>query len=285
MKFSVNALMLYPKSLIYLSRQIRRLEEPSLKCVDLVHEEMVAIIQHCDFEIQQELLRFPKLHEKIIDAVTTLLRRRLPPTNTMVHNLVFIELAYINTRHPDFHEAQLIGTLMKNAEIDQKKKYAPNNALPAPDDEASSSSNELVKAKPGSSLALKLDANMIWSTSNKKAISQVSEAGDNMNDLDRLGGLSGPDVPANREVRLTSKEQRDCTVIEKLIRSYFLIVRKNIQDSVPKAIMYFLVNFVRDNLQSELVTHLYKKEDFDELLSESEHIAVHRKNELDIFTD
>ena len=289
---------------LLVKRQIRRLEEPSLKCVDLVHEEMVAIIQHCDFEIQQELLRFPKLHEKIIDVVTTLLRRRLPPTNTMVHNLVFIELAYINTRHPDFHEAQLIGTLMKNAEIDQKKKYAPNNALPAPDDEASSSSSELVKAKPGSSLALKLDANMIWSTSNKKAISQVSEAGDNMNDLDRLGDSSGPsslpnstaliqrksqhhqltkpvnllpDVPANREVRLTSKEQRDCTVIEKLIRSYFLIVRKNIQDSVPKAIMYFLVNFVRDNLQSELVTHLYKKEDFDELLSESEHIAVRRR--------
>ena len=30
------------------------------------------------------MLRFPKLHEKIVDVVTNLLRRRLPPTNTMV---------------------------------------------------------------------------------------------------------------------------------------------------------------------------------------------------------
>ena len=46
---------------------------------------------------------------------------------------------------------------------------------------------------------------------------------------------------------------------ERLIKSYFLIVRKNIQDSVPKAIMHFLVNYVQDNLQSELVSHLYKQ--------------------------
>ena len=37
-----------------------------------------------------------------------MLRRRLPETNRMVENLVGIELAYINTKHPDFHEAGLI---------------------------------------------------------------------------------------------------------------------------------------------------------------------------------
>ena len=30
------------------------------------------------------MLRFPKLHERIVDVVTNLLRHRLPPTNTMV---------------------------------------------------------------------------------------------------------------------------------------------------------------------------------------------------------
>lgn len=40
--------------------------------------------------------------------VTHLLRRRLPETNRMVENLVGIELAYINTKHPDFHEAGVI---------------------------------------------------------------------------------------------------------------------------------------------------------------------------------
>ena len=32
---------------------------------------------------------------------------------------------------------------------------------------------------------------------------------------------------------------------ERLIRKYFLIVRKNIQDTVPKAIMHFMVNYVK----------------------------------------
>ncbi|VDN34760.1 unnamed protein product [Dibothriocephalus latus] len=58
--------------------------------------------------IDQELLRFPNLHERIVDVVTSLLRKRLPPTNEMVTNLVSIELSYINTRHPDFTEALLL---------------------------------------------------------------------------------------------------------------------------------------------------------------------------------
>jgi len=68
---------------------------------------------------------------------------------------------------------------------------------------------------------------------------------------------------------------------ERLIRSYFYIVRKSIQDSVPKAVMHFLVNYVKDNLQSELVTHLYKDQ-AEALLIESEHIAVRRKETADM---
>ena len=98
---------------LLVKRQIRRLEDPSLRCVELVHEEMQRIIQHCGTEVQQEMLRFPKLHEKIIDVVTQLLRRRLPTTNSMVENLVQIELSYINSKHPDFHEAYLVGELFK----------------------------------------------------------------------------------------------------------------------------------------------------------------------------
>ena len=63
---------------------------------------------------------------------------------------------------------------------------------------------------------------------------------------------------------------------ERLIKSYFYIVRKSIQDSVPKAIMHFLVNFVKNNLQSELVSSLYKQEEISSLLSESEHIGQRR---------
>lgn len=42
---------------LLVKRQIRRLEEPSLRCVELIHEEMQRIIQHCGTEVQQEMLR------------------------------------------------------------------------------------------------------------------------------------------------------------------------------------------------------------------------------------
>lgn len=140
---------------LLVKRQIRRLEEPSLRCVELVHEEMQRIIQvynknkflclylfvininkiifkHCGTEVQQEMLRFPKLYERIVDVVTHLLRRRLPTTNCMVENLVAIELAYINTKHPDFHkDAALVPSLLKSMEMEEiitgrQKKNSPN---------------------------------------------------------------------------------------------------------------------------------------------------------------
>lgn len=37
---------------LLVKRQIRRLEEPGLRCIELVHEEMQRIVQHCGTEIQ-----------------------------------------------------------------------------------------------------------------------------------------------------------------------------------------------------------------------------------------
>lgn len=46
--------------------------------------------------------------------------------------------------------------------------------------------------------------------------------------------------------------------------------------------MHFLVNFVKDNVQSELVTHLYKSDKAEELLNESDHIAIRRREAADM---
>ncbi|CAN8006837.1 unnamed protein product, partial [Ixodes pacificus] len=295
---------------LLVKRQIRRLEEPSLRCVELVHEEMQRIIQHCGTEVQQEMLRFPKLHECIVEVVTQLLRRRLPAANTMVENLVAIELSYINTKHPDFHDAALAGTLAK--EVTKRNKVAEVNGLPA----ATAGEGDKQVA-PGGKVELYLKPlNEIWALRSLQALAlrpnapsealgwignvvgAVTAAGrgeSGANTPDQaspmhhpsLAAAGSPMKPVNllpEEVtptagsrKLSPREQRDCEVIERLIRSYFLIVRKNIQDSVPKAIMHFLVNFVKDNLQSELVTHLYKHDCFDQLLAESEHVAVRRR--------
>lgn len=65
---------------------------------------------------------------------------------------------------------------------------------------------------------------------------------------------------------------------EGLLDSYFNIVRKNIQDAIPKAIMFFLVSRSKNEMQNELISSLYKEQSFNSLLSESQDVVLKREN-------
>uniref|UniRef100_A0A8C4HKZ9 Interferon-induced GTP-binding protein Mx n=1 Tax=Dicentrarchus labrax TaxID=13489 RepID=A0A8C4HKZ9_DICLA len=246
---------------LLVKRQMKRLEEPSLRCVELVHEELQRIIQHCSSYSTQELLRFPKLHDSIVEVVTGLLRKRLPITNEMVHNLVSIELAYINTKHPDFTDAAQVSASVNSQQV---VIYSLQQLL----------TFIIYSARVNSrSCAEALDGGKRWK--NEKVAEEKAPAasfgspskGQAINLLDTA-------VPVSR--KLSAREQRDCEVIQRLIKCYFLIVRKSIQDSVPKTVMHFLVNFVKEHLQSELVGQLYKQPLLQELLIESQDTAQQR---------
>nr|CDS33699.1 dynamin 1 protein [Hymenolepis microstoma] len=240
---------------LLVKRQIRRLEEPSLRCVELVHEEMQRMIQHCG--TQQEMYRFPKLHERIVDVVTSLLRRRLQPTNEMVTNLVAIELSYINTRHPDFSNDVLIVRQQAPPGLNHLSLNDQPNKRPQQQQQAPR--RAVANLKPNS------------------VGEAVQEAGPSDNNT-TTGFYATPDIQTQvQQHQLTSVEKREVDLISHLIRSYFMIVLKNILDSVPKAIMNFLVNYVKDNLQSELVSNLYKNDQYDALLKESENVAQRRR--------
>ena len=75
---------------------------------------------------------------------------------------------------------------------------------------------------------------------------------------------------------LTSREHMEVDLVTNLIESYYGIVRDKIVDSVPKAIMHFLVNYVKGALQNEMVTQLWKRELYDELLQEDPIVASQR---------
>ncbi|EJU03783.1 hypothetical protein DACRYDRAFT_49126 [Dacryopinax primogenitus] len=79
--------------------QIKLLEGPSLRCVELVYEELVKICHNCT---STELQRFPRLHARLIDVISELLQERLGPTSEYASSLIDIQAAYINTNHPAF---------------------------------------------------------------------------------------------------------------------------------------------------------------------------------------
>ncbi|XP_050362808.1 dynamin-1-like protein isoform X2 [Nymphalis io] len=312
---------------LLVKRQIRRLEDPSLRCVELVHEEMQRIVQHCGTEVQQEMQRFPRLHQRIVDVVTQLLRTRLPATNSMVENLVAIELAYINTKHPDFHrEAALVSGLLKSTDgLVEEHSPMYRQKTPRP-----TSTPQFLRQMGERGSVLVLLAKVMDTYQHVPAITDGHDRSPPSNESPATPQVNGspenkamtpqkpvnllPEVPSQTSRKLSDREQHDCDVIggrsdhttyqkcntmtvegismmhlsqmgdlvERLIKSYFYIVRKSIKDSVPKAVMHFLVNFVKDNLQSELVTHLYKSDQAENMLNESEHIAQRRKEAADM---
>ncbi|XP_041826443.1 dynamin-1a isoform X4 [Melanotaenia boesemani] len=100
-------------------KQIQKLKEPTLKCIDMVVSELTFTIQKCS----QKLAQYPMLREEMERIVTQHIRDRENRTKDQVLLLIDIELSYMNTNHEDF-----IGFANAQQRINQisKKKAAGN---------------------------------------------------------------------------------------------------------------------------------------------------------------
>ncbi|KAI0923560.1 hypothetical protein AcV5_009066 [Taiwanofungus camphoratus] len=128
--------------------QIKLLEAPSLRCVELVYEELVKICHSCT---SIELQRFPRLHSQLVEVVSELLRERLGPTTEYTRSLIDIQTAYINTNHPAFISgsaaaAQQVATVppkqvprRDKMELIQPSSVTSANGVTSPDDEEDTS--------------------------------------------------------------------------------------------------------------------------------------------------
>ncbi|KAK4188345.1 Dynamin central region-domain-containing protein [Podospora australis] len=100
--------------------QIKLLEVPSQRCVELVYEELIKICHTCG---STELSRFPRLQAKLIEVVSDLLRERLGPASTYVESLISIQRAYINTNHPNFlGAAAAMSNVVSNKQERERKR-------------------------------------------------------------------------------------------------------------------------------------------------------------------
>lgn len=84
---------------LLVKRQVSRLDEPSMQCIELVYDELQRIVSQLE---SKELLRFANLREAVVDVVNNLLQKCRSPTKEMIANIIALELAYVNTNHPDF---------------------------------------------------------------------------------------------------------------------------------------------------------------------------------------
>ncbi|XP_059191874.1 dynamin-2-like isoform X4 [Centropristis striata] len=104
-------------------KQIIKLKDPCLKCVDLVVTELAALIRKCT----EKLGSYPRLREETERIVTTYVRERDSKTKDQVLLLIDIELSYINTNHEDF--IGFANAQQRTAANATKKRVMPNQVI------------------------------------------------------------------------------------------------------------------------------------------------------------
>eukprot|EP00727_Mastigamoeba_balamuthi_P010764 m51a1_g631 putative dynamin like protein (742) ;mRNA; r:147922-150599 len=111
-------------------QQVSRLEDPSLSCVDYVYDELHRIVGQLE---ATHLSRYENLRKAVVDVVHDLLSANRVPAREMVRNLIRIELAHINTAHPDFIGGERAVALVsaKLANASRGSDAAAALALPA----------------------------------------------------------------------------------------------------------------------------------------------------------
>ncbi|XP_073941423.1 dynamin-1 shibire isoform X3 [Choristoneura fumiferana] len=79
-------------------KQIGRLKEPCLKCVDLVVQELSNVVRVCT----ERMSRYPRLREETERIIMSHVRSRENQCKDQLVLLIDCELAYMNTNHEDF---------------------------------------------------------------------------------------------------------------------------------------------------------------------------------------
>ncbi|XP_044729095.1 dynamin isoform X5 [Chrysoperla carnea] len=79
-------------------KQIERLREPIIKCVDLVVQELSNVIRICT----EKMARYPRLRDETERIVSQQIRQREEFCKKQLLLLIDCELAYMNTNHEDF---------------------------------------------------------------------------------------------------------------------------------------------------------------------------------------
>lgn len=95
---------------LIVKQQIKRLEDPSIKCASLVYDELIRILtQLLNKPIYK---RYPALKEKFHGVVVGFYKKAMEPTNKLVRDLVSMESCYVNTGHPDFLNGHRVGEIV-----------------------------------------------------------------------------------------------------------------------------------------------------------------------------
>ncbi|KAK1430297.1 hypothetical protein QVD17_12939 [Tagetes erecta] len=296
---------------VLIKRQIARLLDPSVQCARFVYDELIKMSHRC---MVNELQRFPVLRKRMDDVTGSFLRDGLQPSENMIGHIVEMEMDYINTSHPNFiggsKAVELAMQQVKSSRIattvSRQKDAAELDKAPQSERSIKSRTflgrqgNGIVTEQhnqPGSRPVGEVEKPVSGSTSwgissifggsdsrmstkdnsSNKHFNEPVHTNDHMDFSSSMIHLREPPSILRPSDANSDQEAIEIHVTKLLLRSYYDIVRKNIEDYVPKAIMHFLVNHTKRELHNVFIKKLYRDDLFEQMLQEPDDISVKRK--------
>ncbi|KAI9176419.1 hypothetical protein LWI28_002546 [Acer negundo] len=298
---------------VLIRRQIARLLDPSLQCARFIYDELMKISHRC---LVNELQRFPVLRKRMDEVIGNFLREGLDPSETMIGHIIEMEMDYINTSHPNFiggsKAVEVALQQIKSSKVtlpiarpkdgvEADKAPASERSLksrailarqvngivsdqgvrPMADVERVTSAGNTTGSSWGISSIFGGSDNRVSAVKESTTNRPYSEPVHNMEHALSMIHLREPPTILRPSDSHSEHEAIEIAVTKSLLRSYYDIVRKNIEDSIPKAIMHFLVNHTKRELHNVFIKKLYRENLFEEMLQEPEEVATKRKRTRD----
>ncbi|EDO16841.1 hypothetical protein Kpol_1056p42 [Vanderwaltozyma polyspora DSM 70294] len=243
---------------VLVKQQIKRFEEPSLRLVTLVFEELVRMLKQIISHMKYS--RYPALREAISNQFIEYLKEAIIPTNEFVVDVIKSEETYINTAHPDLLKGSQAMVMVEEKLHPRQVSVDPKTGKPLPNQPAVAPV-QVAEEKSGF-------FGGFFSTKNKK----------------KLAALESPPPVLKATGQMTERETMETEVIKLLISSYFNIVKRTVADVIPKAIMLKLIVKSRTEIQKVLLEKLYTDKNISELTKENDG-TIQRRNECKKMVD
>ncbi|KAL0698050.1 hypothetical protein Bca4012_054172 [Brassica carinata] len=278
---------------VLVRRQISRLLDPSLQCARFIFDELVKISHRC---MMNELQRFPVLRKRMDEVIGDFLREGLEPSEAMIGDIIDMEMDYINTSHPNFiGGAKAVEVAMEHVKSSRipHPVARPKQDTVESDKTSSSSSASQVKSRS----FLGRQANGI--VADQGVVSADAEkAAPTANGSDSRWGL--PSIFRGSDSRAVTKEnflnKQLSEAVEEMPQNLSMIHLKEppavlrpvethseqqaVEIHITKLLLnsyYDIVNHTKRELHNVFIKKLYRENLFEEMLQETDEIAVKRK--------
>ncbi|RLV95184.1 Vacuolar protein sorting-associated protein 1 [Spathaspora sp. JA1] len=245
---------------VLVKQQISRMEEPSVRCINLIFDELVRILSQ--IISQPQYSRYPSLKELLSQQFIQFLRDELIPTNNFVLDIIRAEETYVNTAHPDLLKgSQAMAIVEEKFHPQPQVAVDPKTGKPLPPTQAQLQQQQQHQQQQNKDENPNGFFGGFFSSKNKK----------------RLQSMEAPPPVLRATGSMTERETMETEVIKLLISSYYNIVKRTVADVVPKAIMLKLIVRSKDEIQKELLQKMYSHPDLEDLVKENELTIQKRK--------